>query len=73
MVRTNPATAGRLFAYYNLPREKRQALRRTTNQNYETRLDNFQRRPILAERGIKLDEIQDHRTVEIAHERGWVH
>ena len=43
-----------------------------TNQNYETCLDNFQRRPILAERGIKLDEIQDHRTVEIAHERGWV-
>ena len=47
-------------------------MRGTTNQNYETRLDNFQRRLILAERGIKLDQIPDHRMVEIAMEIGWL-
>jgi len=72
MVRTNPSTARRLFAYYNLPREDRQAMRGTTNPSYQTRLNAFQHRPILPERGMKLDEIQDHRTVEITQERGWV-
>ena len=72
MVRTNPATAGRLHAYYNQPPETRQAMRGNTNPSYEIRLNAFQNRKILPERGMKLDEIPDHRTVEIAMERGWL-
>ena len=72
MVRTNPATAGRLHAYYNMPNENRQARRGTTNPNYQARLNAFQHRKILPERGMKLNEIPDHRTVEIAMERGWL-